>query len=155
MTNAPQRLRRGQRLHLRLQAHWERTAAGHVTREAAVTKPDGRRGRIDIHVESDGPLVAVVEVKASEWNRMPIAAVRRNVARHARQVWKYIESQLAAGREVSPGIVYPLTPRSRQKRDLIEALLETQGIAVVWDDESISARRRRSRAKPAERRPRS
>jgi hypothetical protein len=139
----PRRLKRGKALHLRLQADWERSAGGRITRELSVTKPSGRRGRIDIHAEAEEPLVAVVEIKATDWNRMTTRAVRCNVARHARQVWDYIESQLAATKQVSPGLIYPSIPRSAARRDLIEALLDQQGIAVVWDNESVRARRAR------------
>jgi hypothetical protein len=95
----PRRLQRGKAFHLRLQADWEKSAAGGITREMPVVKTNGRRGRIDVHAQSDGPLVAVVEINATEWDRMTVAAVRRNVARHARQVWDYVESQLAAANE--------------------------------------------------------
>jgi len=39
-------------------------------------------------------LVAIAEIKASEWDAMTPTAVRRNVKRQARQIWSYIESQL-------------------------------------------------------------
>ena len=140
----PRCLQRGKNFHLRIQNDWERSAGGRITRELPVAKPNGRRGRIDIHAESEAPQVAVVEIKATDWNRMTPQAVRRNVARHARQVWAYIESQLSAAKEVSPGVIYPAMPRSPGRRDLIEALLEEQGIAVVWDNESIRSRRARA-----------
>ena len=141
----PGRLKRGKAFHLGLQADWERSAKGAITRELSANKPNGRRGRIDIHAESTAPLVAVVEIKATDWDRMTIGAVRRNVSRHARQVWDYVESQLASAKEVSPGLIYPSLPRSAARRDLIEALLEEHGISVVWDDESVRSRRARAR----------
>lgn len=39
--------------------------------------------------------------KSTHWDRMTPEGVRRNVTRQARQVWSYVESQLANGEEVS------------------------------------------------------
>jgi hypothetical protein len=140
----PTPLRRGKAFHRRLQAEWRATADGQVSTEKSVRKASGALGRIDIHASSEGALVGVVEIKASDWNRMTDAGLRPNVLRHARQVWTYIDSQLADGKEVSPGIIYPAMPSSEARRDLIESLLEQQGIAVVWEDERVSARKRRA-----------
>jgi hypothetical protein len=62
---------------------------------------------MDVFVEGDNALVAIGEIKACNWDRMTPSVIRRNALRQARQVWDYIESQLAAGREVSPGIIFP------------------------------------------------
>ena len=96
----------------------------------------------------DDNLVAIIEIKNSDWDRMTLDAVRRNVRRQARQLWKYIESQLEGlggdeRKEVCPGIVYPRRPTTPGRLKLIENLLEEEGIPVVWDDESIKERRAR------------
>jgi hypothetical protein len=120
-----------------------KNAEGNVSVEKAIAKPNGRRGRVDVFVGTRGKLVAVGEAKASNWERMTTDALRRNVLRQARQVWEYIESQLAEGKEVSPGIVFPRRPTLR-RLELIEALFEERGIAVVWEDESVEQRRARA-----------
>ena len=125
---------------------WEETAAGIVSREKAVTKPGGRAGRIDIHVDADDQLTAVVEIKHSDWDAMKPEAVRRNAKRYARQVWDYIESQLAEGREVSPGIIFPTRPHTPGRLEEIEQLFDEEGIPVVWQDESIDDLRGRKGA---------
>lgn len=140
----PKALRRGREFHRGVQADWLKNATGEVSIEKRITKPNGRRGRIDVFVGTEGELVAVAEVKASHWDRMTTDALRRNVWRQARQVWDYIESQLAEGKEVSPGIVFPRRPRASRRLTLIEALFEEQGIAVVWEDESVEQRRARA-----------
>lgn len=141
----PKALRRGRRFHRSVQADWLEKAQGDVDVEKGITKPGGRRGRIDVFVDAGDALVAVAEIKASGWNRMTAGAVRRNVLRHARQVWDYIESQLAEGKEVSPGVVFSKRPTSTRRLELIEALFEERGIAVVWQDESRDERRARAR----------
>lgn len=139
----PVRLEKGKKYHSKVQDEWEETAEGDVTPEKAIKKPSGRSGRIDIHVDAGDGLVAVVELKASDWDRMSAKAVRRNVRRHVRQIWQYIESQLAEEKDVSPGIVFPQRPKSDARRQLIEELFWEEGIPVVWEDESVEERARR------------
>ena len=145
MTRAPEprRLRRGKAFHRKIQAEWEEDAEGEVTTEKAVTKPGGRRGRMDVYAASDGKLVAVAEIKASDWDRITLRALRRNVRRQIRQIWQYIDSQLAAGQEVSPGVIFRARPTDPQRVELIERLFEEEGIPVVWDDETDAERKAR------------
>lgn len=142
----PSRLRNGKAFHIEIQEDWDQTAQGKVSPEEPITKPSGRKGRIDIHVETIVEnLVAVVEIKASDWNAMKDnAAVRRNVNRQARQIWDYIESQLAEGLDVSPGVIFPERPRDAERKRLIEALFDEQGIPVVWEDEAIGDQKDRA-----------
>jgi hypothetical protein len=129
-----------------MQIDWHCTAEGKVEIEHGVTKPSGRPGRIDILAGADSGLVGLSEVKATNWDRMTESSLRRNVARQARQVWDYIEAQLADDREVSPAMIFPKRPRSLKRLQLIEALFAEIGIAAVWNDESIAERRRRAGA---------
>jgi len=110
-----------------------------------IHKPSGRKGRIDIFVNDDGDkLVAVAEVKASDWDKMTDLAVRRNVRRQIKQIWDYIESQLAKEKEVSPGVIFPKRPKDKERMQFIEDLFEEEGIPVVWQDETIKERKTRS-----------
>lgn len=151
----PERLRRGKAFHKKIQKDWEKTAEGHVSVEETVSKSagrdsgKGRMGRIDLHVD-DSDVAAVVEIKHSDWDRMTMAALRRNVRRQIRQIWQYIESQLhptdptIRPKDVSPGVVFPKRPRSKQRMRLIEMMFEEEGIPVVWDDESVVERKERT-----------
>jgi hypothetical protein len=103
---------------------------------------------MDVFVDGADTPVAIGEIKASAWDRMTTAAIRRNVLRQAHQVWDYIESQLAEGREVSPGIIFPRRPTAMRRLKLIEDLFEERGIAVVWQDESLAERRARAGLMP-------
>lgn len=139
----PKRLKRGKEFHKKIQADWGNAAEGDVTAERSITKPSGRRGRIDVFVECDDELVAIAEIKASNWDAMSEQAVRRNVSRQARQVWSYIESQLSLGKDVSPGMIFAHRPRTEGRLILVEELFEVQEIPVVWDDETIEERQSR------------
>lgn len=142
----PWRLQNGKEFHKAIQEEWKQTAEGKdIKSEKPITKPSGRRGRIDIHVETVvDNLVAVVEIKASDWDAMKDkAAVRRNVNRQARQIWDYIDSQLEKGLDVSPGVIFPERPLDAERMKLIEELFDEQGIPVVWEDETIEERKER------------
>jgi len=144
----PERLAHGKRIHRKIQDNWHQTAQGKVKDEEEIVKLGGRKGRIDIFVdandEDDKDLVAVVEIKASDWDSMTLSAVRRNVGRYANQIWSYIESQLEKGKDVSVGIIFPERPKNPKRLKLIERLFDERGIPVVWEDETIKERKARS-----------
>jgi hypothetical protein len=143
----PERLKRGKAFHKDIQAEWEREAEGDVRSEQPIAKLSGRRGRIDVHVD-DGDVVAVVELKATDWDRMTPQAVRRNVRRQAAQVWQYVESQLTEGKDVCPGVIFPCVPSEPERVRLIEGMFEEEGIQVVWRDETTEECRERHRGEP-------
>jgi len=146
MTNRneePERLSRGKKFHDKVQKEWLAEAEGEINEERPVVKPSGRKGRVDVFVETEGGMVAIAEIKDSDWDAMTGKNLRRNVRRQIRQVWSYIESQLELGHEVSPGIIFSRRPSDPDRLRLIESLFEEEGIPVVWDDESIEERRAR------------
>ena len=140
-------LRRGKAFHKLIQQEWEREAEGEVKSERHIRKPNGRKGRVDVFVNDDDPesSIAIVEVKATDWNKIKKKNIRRNVRRQIRQVWSYIESQIldgqyvkdGEGKDVCPGIIFPKRPKDRERTDLIEQIFEEEGIPVVWHDETI------------------
>ena len=92
----PKQLRRGKDFHCKIQKEWLDTAQGTILPEKTIRRLTGRRGRVDIFVDdnSEDNHVAVVEIKASDWDRMKPKAVRRNALRQVRQIWDYIDSQV-------------------------------------------------------------
>lgn len=142
-SNEPKSLIRGKRVHKKIQKKWHEKANGEVKTEKSIIKPSGRNGRIDIFVKSEGSLVAVVEIKASDWDIMTPNAIHRNIRRQARQIWDYVESQLMLGKDVSPGVIFPKRPKDSNRMTLIEQLFDKKGISVVWEDESIEERKAR------------
>lgn len=155
-TNEPTQLRRGKAFHRLIQAEWEKEAEGEITSEKYIVKPNGRRGRIDVFVNDDDPKssIAIVEVKATNWDKIAEKNVRRNIRRQIRQIWSYIESQIidgkyvadGEGKDVCPGIIFPKRPKNKKRMELIESLFIEEGIPVVWYDESIAEVKARSKA---------
>jgi len=156
MGKEPERLRRGKAFHRLIQDEWAKEAEGEVKAERHIIKPNGRRGRVDVFVGDDDPdgVVAIVEVKATDWDRIKESNLRRNARRQIRQIWSYIESQILGGKyaasgegkDVCPGIIFPRRPRNPARLATIEAMFEQEGIAVVWHDESLEECKARNRA---------
>ena len=143
-TKEPERLYRGKKFHKKVQLIWDKEAEGKIRPEKTITKLSGRKGRIDIFVEDAGDnMVVVAEIKDSDWGAMKLKAVRRNVSRHAKQLFVYIDTQLEKGLDVSLGIIFRKRPKDPARMQLIEDLFDERGIPVVWEDESIEERKER------------
>ena len=145
----PEQLRRGKRFHRKVQDSWLRKAEGQVTIETRITKPTGKRGRVDVLVDPDEDDVAVVEIKASDWDAMSERAVRRNVRRHVNQIMDYADSQVTKGKSASIGIIFPKRPASPERLRLVEDLFDAHGIPVVWEDETAEEHRARVERSPS------
>lgn len=136
----PANLVRGKKFHRTVQEEWLRDADGPVFIEHGTTKPNGRRGRMDVYVSPDEGPVAVCEIKASDWDAMTERNVKRNVRRQIKQIWDYIETELEKA-NVSAGIIFPRRPTIPGRLKQIEDLFNDEGIQVVWQDETIGERK--------------
>ena len=138
----------------KIQKDWIDTAQGEVKAERTILKRNQRKGRVDVFVDDDDPegTAAIVEIKASDWDKMTKPAVRRNIRRQIKQIWDYIESQILHGeyvptgvrKSISPGIIFPRRPKNQNRLRLIEESFREEGITVVWDDESIEKCQKRN-----------
>lgn len=140
----PKILVKGKQFHKEIQKDWTDNAEGYVFPEKHVKVSNNKTGRVDIFVEADDSYVVVGEIKNSNWDSMTPTALRRNVRRQIRQIWKYIDTQLAKGNDVTPGIIFPRRPKSNETMNKIEEMFEEEGISVVWEDESKKERKARS-----------
>ncbi len=139
----PKILNQGKMFHKIIQEDWEQTAEGDVSSERCVETSDGKRGRVDVFTKVNDSYTVIAEIKNSDWDAMTPLALRRNVKRQIKQVWKYIDSQLNLKNDVTPGIIFPKRPQDIETLKFIETLFEEEGISVVWDDESIQERKAR------------
>jgi len=95
----------------------------------------GKRGRVDVRIDiPENNQVVVVEIKASDWDKMKPYRIRPNALRHVNQVWRYIEACVSP-REVIPALVYPSTPKTPGRKEEVEAILDEFSIAAIWRDE--------------------
>lgn len=86
MGKEPRQLKEGKKFHRKVQGDWVTNAAGEIFVEKSIVKPNGRGGRIDVHVSPDDEMVAIVEIKASDWDKMTERNIRRNIKRQSRQI---------------------------------------------------------------------
>ena len=127
-------VRRGRKFGEWERSHWnsgENTGAEFE----AYTLWEGKRGRVDtrLKLEEDGQTV-LVEIKATNWDRLKEHRVRPTALRHARQIWRYIEDHLSP-LDVTPAIVYPSPPTKPGCKKEIEEILIDRLIPVVWREE--------------------
>ncbi len=140
MTREPKRLRLGKTFHRIVQKNWISNAQGEVEIEKATVKPNGRKGRIDVIVDATEDIVAIVELKRSDWDAMAEKNVRRNVRRQIQQILSYVEPYLETDKAVCAGVAFPKRPQTPGRLKMIEALFLEEGISVVWEDELIPRR---------------
>jgi len=140
LSEEPKQLRRGKIFQREVQNDWAKTAEGRINIECTIPllRPTGgrrqhRRGRMDILVDDIGDQVAVVEIKATNWDRILPRNITKNLGSHRRQIYKYIEKYLdGEGKTVCPGLIYPTEPETPGLKERIEEYLNDYGIAVAW-----------------------
>lgn len=141
----PESLRRGKRFHRLIQQEWLETAKdGRPLAERTIQRINGKYGRVDILVEELGDFVSVIEIKATDWDRMKEKNVKRNARRQIRQIWSYVDAELTLyDKEVCPGVIFPEIPKDPVRTELIESMFNNEGIQVVWHNECIDHLKKR------------
>lgn len=135
----PDLLKDGKHYHAEVQQDWlgDDTIDGVVQTEVHIKKPSGRPGRIDVFVDTKDNLVVAIEIKSTQWDKITEKNVRRNVRKHIRQVWDYMESLMGPDNEgtpVAPALLYKYKPADPAKVEVIEALCEEFAVQVVWEE---------------------
>lgn len=126
-------IKRGRDFEKRERSQWSPEGSEELAFEAP-SRWKGKRGRIDIRLfDAEEGYTVVVELKATDWDKMRPHRVRPNALRHARQIWRYIEAELRDN-DVIPALVYPSPPESPGRKQEIEAILDERSIQVVWRD---------------------
>ena len=122
---------RGRKFEEWERSHWN-SGVNTAAEFEASTLWKGKRGRVDIRLklEEDGQTV-LVEIKATNWDRLKEHRVRPTTLRHARQIWRYIEDHLSP-LDVIPALVYPSPPTKPGRKEEIEEILNDRLIQVVW-----------------------
>lgn len=141
----PSALVRGREFEALERAGWTEHSGDELRFEKQIVDPSGKRGRVDVFVGRPAgrarpspaldPGVGIGEIKATDWDQIDTSRIRPLALRHARQAWRYIESQLAMGESVCAAIIYPKAPKSAAKKELVEAALDTRGVQCVWRED--------------------
>lgn len=111
---------------------WNDGSDAFVTTQSTIGLPGNRRGRVDILVHEEDDSYLIIEAKATDWGAKADYRMRRNILRHVRQLIKYVMSFWENGIDVSPGVIYPRSPLSAERRAEIGNTLDELSIQVVW-----------------------
>ena len=128
------RIKRGRKFEEWERSYWN-TELNSAREFEAPTKWEGKKGRVDIRLklEENGEVV-LVEIKATDWDKIKENRVRPTALRHSRQIWRYIEDHLNP-LDVIASIVYPPSPITPGRKERVEEILNERGIQVVWRNE--------------------
>jgi hypothetical protein len=140
-----ERLAAGQAFHRTVQsAFLSGFVGGSGSKERRWRLVAGGRGRVDLAVEVDGSeqMLVIIEIKGTNWDKIPAARVMRNLRRHLRQLQAYLDTavrEMEAGEWPGGGTVgallYPARPASAETQAAIEAATGEQAIMVTWYEE--------------------
>ena len=122
----PRALRRGKAFQKRVQADFFRNSRDGTPRSEAwvsfahLRSHGVRGGRADILITELGDFITVLEIKATDWDKIIPGNVTRNLWRHQRQLFRYVDKFLDVdGLDVCLGIIYPRPPR----KEFVSAVL--------------------------------
>ncbi len=139
----PEQLIRGKKFQKIVQDDFEKNSKDGFVKSEAVIKFDGlkkikkRSGRADILITELGDdLVAIYEIKATDWDKIKPKNVTKNMWSHANQLLKYVEKYIVIDNmSVSLGVIYPYPPKKSGLRDVVESYLEHYGTPAYWYNE--------------------
>ena len=140
MSGEPKQLVRGKQFQKVVQIDWQKTAEGDVEVEHTIQLLPSpkrarriRRGRMDIFIDEQEDYVAIVEIKATDWDRILPRNRVKNLRAHEGQVWGYVRKFLEGDdRSVCAGVIYPSAPRTPGLKEQVEEYLNDHGLQVVW-----------------------
>jgi hypothetical protein len=139
----PEQLKRGKRFQKIVQQDFEQNSKnGKVIPEAFVSFKElkeikQKSGRMDILIKELGDFVTIVEIKATNWDNIKPENIKRNLYRHQKQLFNYIDKFLEIDKlDVCLGIVYPKPPKKEGLKEFIEKYLEDNyGVPAYWFNE--------------------
>ena len=143
----PAQLSRGKRFHQMVQADYIDNTKGGIARDevtidlSMLSYFPQKRGRPDILITEnvDTSFVTIIEIKATNWDRIKPKNIKRNLWSHQHQIFKYIDKYVDIEKlDVCLGIIYPYPPATLGFRELIESYLEGYGVPAYWYNEVAS-----------------
>ena len=147
----PEQLKRGKKFQKMVQNDFEHNSKdGKVSTEAFISfkeleKVGQNSGRMDIFINELGDFVTIVEIKATDWDKIKTKNIKRNLYRHQKQLFNYIDKYIEVDKlDVCLGIIYPNPPIKKGLRKTIEKHLEEKyGVPAYWYSEIKSEKNSR------------
>lgn len=97
-----------------------------------------KRGRMDIFIRDSGDgYVMIIEIKATNWDKIKPKNIKRNLYRHSKQLYNYIDKFLEIDdKTVGLAVIYPEPPKTKGLREFIEnCAMEQYCFPVYWYSE--------------------
>lgn len=97
-----------------------------------------KSGRMDIFVyESGDDYVTIMELKATDWDKIKEKNLKRNLYRHSTQLYRYIDKFMEIdGKNVCLAMIYPEPPQKPGLRDFIEKYaMDKYSFPIYWYSE--------------------
>ncbi len=148
-SNEPLQLRRGKEFQKIVQSDYKRNSKGGGVgiEEYVVFKGvpgiNQKSGRMDIiiHDESEN-YVMIMEIKATDWDKIKPKNIKRNLYRHSKQLYNYIDKfMLIDNRTVGLAMLYPEPPKTKGLREFIETCaMDNYSFPVYWYSEIKTAK---------------
>jgi len=134
--NEPTQLKRGKAFQKEVYKDFERhNKSGLFKAEQYRHLLRGKRGRMDVLISELDDMVAVYEIKATNWDKIKPGNIKKNAWSHQRQLHHYVESFVEEGIDVCVGIIYPAPPTSHKLQETIETYLMEYGAPAYWFSE--------------------
>lgn len=138
----PKQFIRGKKFQKIVQKDFETNSKDGFVKPEAVIVFDGlikakkKSGRADIIITELGNFVTILEIKATDWDRIKPHNIKKNLWSHANQLLRYVEKYIEVDKiNVCLGIIYPHPPITNELRDVIESYLEHYGTPAYWYNE--------------------
>ena len=140
----PLQLRRGKEFQKKVQTDYKNSKDGRFTfieKHVSFEKMKSVKqkfGRMDIFVyESGDDYVTIMELKATDWDKIKEKNIKRNLYRHSNQLYRYIDKFMEIDKKnVCLAMIYPEPPKKTGLRDFIEkCAMDEYSFPVYWYSE--------------------
>ena len=145
ISKEPCQLRRGKEFQKIVQADYSKNSKdGDVGIEEFVSFKNvsgikQKSGRMDIivHYPAGDDFVMIMEIKATDWDKIKQKNIKRNLYRHSKQLYNYIDKFMLVNKfEVGLALLYPEPPKKEGLREHIEkTAMEIYSFPVYWYNE--------------------
>ena len=140
----PEQLRRGKEFQKMVQEVYKSSKGGEYTfiekfvSFGAVKSIRQKSGRMDIFVfETGDDYVTIIELKATNWDKIKEKNIKRNLYHHSKQLYRYIDKFMEVdGKDVCLAVIYPEPPKIPGLREFIEkCAMDNYSYPVYWYSE--------------------
>lgn len=140
-TVEPEQLKRGKIFQEIVQSDFRMNSKGGILTIEQHIVFDGMKkfkqksGRMDIFVQEDSDdFVTIIEIKATDWDRIKGKNIKKNLYRHGNQLFKYIEKYLEIdNKDVCLAVIYPEPPVKEGLKEYIEKhAMKNYSFPVHW-----------------------